>query len=259
MKENILAVLLTVAGGLAVAIPAAPAAEFDQTHALYGNVLKRFTKDNLVDYAGLKADRKDLDTYLDQVAAVPEATFQQWSRTDQLAFLINLYNAQTLGLIVDHYPLNSIREIGVFPRAPWKKKIVRLHGAITTLYDLENDLIRRKYPEYPQIHFALVCAAMGCPPMRAEPYAGARLEAQFQDQGKRFMATPHKNRVEAQEKVVYLSKIFDWYAADFGKNSAAIIKFVEPYFPEAARKDLQQGGFKIKHTDYDWALNEWRK
>lgn len=236
-----------------------PAADFDQQHALFGRVLSRHVTNGLVNYSALQADRTDLNTYLDQLAAVTEPDFQAWSRADQLAFLLNLYNAQTLGLILDHYPLKSIREIGVLPRAPWKKKIVRLHGGITTLHALENDVIRRHHPEKPEIHFALVCAALGCPPLRSEPYTGARLDAQLRDQGEKFLGTPDKNRVETGTKTLHLSRIFDWYEGDFKKQAGSVQKFVEPFLAPEAAAALRTGAFKIQHTRYDWSLNEFGK
>ena len=232
------------------------AAEFDQTHARLADVLQRFVKDSLVDYAALKADRAGLDTYLGELATVPEADFNRWPETHRLAFLLNLYNAQTLALILDHYPLKSIRDIGVLPLAAWKKPVVRLWGRTTTLQALENDLIRKRHPETPEIHFALVCAALGCPPLRGEPYTGARLDGQLRDQGRQFMAATAKNRVDDAARVVWLSKIFDWYEADFRRPPGSVLAFAEKYFPPDSAAALKAGGFKIKYTDYDWTLND---
>ena len=232
------------------------AAEFDQQHARFAKVLSEFVKDSRVNYAALKAKPDDLGAYLDAVAAVSEAEFKKWNRNDQLALLLNLYNAQTFGLVIDNYPLKSIRDIGVLPLAAWKKKIVRLWGNTTTLSALENDIIRKDYPERPDIHFALVCGAKGCPPLRSEPYVGARLAAQLADQGRQFLADRDKNRVDAAAKVVYLSKIFDWFEGDFKKNAGSATAYAQKFFP-AGTPNLT--GFKVKHTDYDWALNEQGK
>lgn len=243
---------------VALAVSTLSAAAFDHTHARFATVLQTHVKESRVNYAALKAGRAELDGYLDQLAAVPEADFDRWPRAERLAFLLNLYNAQTLALIVDHYPLVSIRDIGVLPLAAWKKPVVRLFGQATTLSALENEVIRRHYPETPEIHFALVCAAVGCPPLRGEPYTAAKLDGQLRDQGRQFLADPTKNRVDAAARVVWLSKIFDWYEKDFGATPAAVLGFTRKYFPAEAAAALQPGGFKIKYTTYDWKLNDAR-
>lgn len=250
---NLQSVLLFI---LAASLTTGRAVEFDQQHAKFAKVLTEFVKDSRVNYAALKAKPDDLRAYLDAVAAVPETEFKKWNRNDQLALLINLYNAQTFGLIIDNYPLKSIREIGVLPLAAWRKSIVRLFGKTTTLFALENEIIRKNYPERPEIHFALVCGAKGCPPLRNEPYVGAKLEAQLTDQGRQFLADREKNRVDATAKIIYLSKIFDWYEGDFKKNAGSVIAYVQKLFP-AGTPNLT--GFKTKHTDYDWSLNEQSK
>jgi hypothetical protein len=231
------------------------AAEFDHTHARYGRVLAAHVRDGLVDYAALKPARAELDAYLAELAVVGEADFARWADADRLACLLNLYNAQTLALILDHYPLGSIRDIGVLPLAAWKKPVVRLFGTARSLSYLENDLIRKRWPTVPEIHFALVCAARSCPPLRAEPYVGARLPAQLAEQGRRFLATPEKNRVDPARKVVWLSKIFDWYAEDFRRDGRSVTDFATRYFPAESAAALRAGGFKVKFTDYDWQLN----
>lgn len=254
-----LAALLTVivAGPLAAADSADP--DFDQTHATFGRVLDQFVKDGRVDYAGLKTNRTGLDAYLSQVAAVPQAEFARWSRDEQLALLINLYNAQTFALIIDHYPLKSIRDIGVLPLAPWQKKIVHLFGRVITLNDLEHDIIRTDYPEVPEIHFALVCAAVSCPPLRSEPYVASRLKEQLADQTRQFFAQKDKNHVDIAAQRVYLSKIFDWYEDDFEHTAGSVLNYILPYLGETEARAIKAGRFKIHHTDYDWSLNEWKK
>ena len=241
---------------LAFALPALGfAADFDPSHRLYGEVLVRFVQGGLVDYASLKADRGKLDLYLDQLAAVPKDRFKTWSPQERLAFLINLYNASTLRLIIDHYPVKSIKGIGSFFKGPWDQEVVRVFGDTITLNTLEHKIIRPEYRE-PRAHFALVCAAMGCPPLRGEPYAAAELQGQLDDQGRLFLSATHKNRVDAAGRTVYLSPIFKWYAEDFQKKSGSVLSFVEPYFPEGAAKGLPAGGYSVKYTEYDWSLNE---
>lgn len=230
-------------------------AAFDQTHAGFDRLLKRHVRDGWVDYGQFKVDSRPLDDYLNELAAVSRAEFSHWSEKKRLAFLINLYNAATLKLIVDHYPVRSIKDIGGLFSSPWKLEVVRLFGRVTTLHTVEHDILRKQHAE-PRIHFALVCAAKGCPPLRAEAYVASRLDEQLDDQVRLFLATPEKNRVAAKERTVYLSSVFKWFAGDFEKKSGSVLKFIEPYLPETDRRALAGGGLKIRYTDYDWSLNE---
>ncbi len=241
---------------LLLALPVRAAAVFDQTHARLARVLGAFVQNSNVDYAKLKADPAELDAYLGELAAVPAAEFARWPETDRLALLINLYNAQTLRLIIDHYPLQSIRAIGTLPGAAWRELIVRQGGQVMTLSHLENKVIRVQYAE-PRIHFALVCAAVGCPPLRGEPYVGARLNAQLDDQARVFLAESAKNRFDAATGTLYLSPIFKWYDDDFTGPAGSLAAYVRPLLPEAQRNALAHPAkVKVKYTHYDWTLNE---
>lgn len=227
-------------------------ADFDQTHARLDGVLKKYVKAARVNYAALKAHPEELNQYLDEIAAVRNAEFQKWNPSQQIAFLINAYNASTLRLIIDHYPLASIKDIGNLIRGPWDQPVVHLFGETTDLNTLEHKIIRKNYSE-PRIHFALVCAAKGCPPLRGEAYVGARLEEQLIDQAKQFLADPAKNRIDEAGHVVHLSPIFKWYAGDFEKSSGSVLAAIQSYWPGERRAT---DGFKIRYTDYDWSLNE---
>ncbi len=230
---------------------------FDQSHARWGRVLTAVVENGRVDYAKLKTAPAELDSYLQEIATVPAAEFAKWSEADRLALLINLYNAQTLRLIITHYPLKSIRSIGALPGAAWREMIVRQGGRIMTLDHLENKVIRVEYSNEPRIHFALVCAAVSCPVLRGEPYTGARLDAQLADQTKGFLATAEINRFDAATGTLYLSPIFKWYAEDFTKPAGSLAAYVKPFLPEAQRIALVDlAKVKVKFTDYDWALNE---
>ncbi len=230
------------------------AADFNQTHSAFDQVLKINVKEALVDYGALKTRRQSLDQYLVQVASVPEPEFKRWTEPQQLAFLINAYNAYTLQLIIDHHPVKSIKDIGGLFKGPWDQPVVRLFGRTLTLNHLEHDIIRKDHPD-PRFHFALVCAARGCPPLRDEAYVSDRLEEQLDDQARQFLATPAQNRVDAGTRTVHLSPIFKWYGADFEKKHGSVLAALQPYWPKASASALAQGGFKIRYTDYDWSLN----
>lgn len=240
--------------GIALSSQFTAAADFDHSHALFDRVLKRYVHDAAVDYPALKTAPQELDAYLNLLSGVSESDFKHWPEPQQITFLLNAYNAFTLKLIVDHYPVKSIKDIGSFLKGPWDQPVVRLFGKTLTLATIEHKILRQQYAE-PRIHFAMVCAARGCPPLRSEAYRADQLDRQLDDQARQFLATPGKNRVDAAERVVYLSPIFKWFSGDFEKKSGSVMAFVQPYFPETARRALEQGHVKIEYTDYDWSLN----
>lgn len=244
---------------------------FDHAHTLYDGVVKRNVTDGKVNYAALKADSKALDQYLANVAAVPEAQFKSWDETRRLAFLVNLYNAATLRLILDHYPPKSIKDIGSFFKGPWDQPVVRLFGNTITLNTLEHEMLRKQYQE-PRLHMALVCAAKGCPPLRSEAYTAERLNEQLDDQSRRYLASAAGLRIDRTNHEVHLSAIFKWYGGDFSRKYApstgftglnkterAVANFCARYLPAADRKFLEAGGYAVKFLDYDWSLNEQKE
>lgn len=228
------------------------AAGMELAHARLEAVLKSRVSEGRVDYAGLKSHPTELDRYLESLAQTDRAEFNAWPEADRLAFLINAYNAYTLRLIRDHYPLRSIRDIGNLLKGPWDQPVVRIYGETLSLDALEHQVIRRDYRE-PRIHFALVCAAKGCPPLRAEAYVGARLETQLNDQTRAFLADSSKNRVEVATKTVFLSPIFKWYQEDFDRHAGSVLAALKPHWPELP---ATTDGFRIRYTEYDWTLND---
>lgn len=260
MKQKIAAMAFLVFIPLGAFLAGAPpghlaASDFDHSHALFGKVLRTFVEDGSVDYAGLERNPADLKAYLGRLASISKKEFRDWSEPEQIAFLCNLYNAATLQLIIDHYPVESIKKIGGRWKGPWKQEVVSLFGEKVTLDHVEHDLIRKDYKE-PRVHFALVCAARSCPPLRGEPYTPEKLDEQLEDQGRIFMNAPSKNRVDLENRTVYLSKIFKWFSGDFEEASGSVLAFVRPYFPEDISKQLEDGEFAVEYMDYDWALND---
>jgi len=244
---------------LLLAALCAGAADFDHSYAQFDAVLKKHVRNARVDYPALKAGRAPLDATLKQFGAVTEGEFGRWTQPQQLAFLINLYNAATLQLIIDHYPLRSIKDIGNILKGPWKQEVVPLLGHTTTLDYLEHGVLRKRYNE-PRVHFAIVCASIGCPPLRAEAYTADRLDAQLADQGRAFLQTPEKNRVDAADGTLFLSPIFKWFSEDFEKKSGSVVAFVTPFFAPADQSVLRtRRDLKIRYTDYDWSLNDLKR
>lgn len=245
----LLAVLLLVAGSL-------PAAEFDHSHAALDRVLKARVQDERVNYAALKAAPEDLKAWLTSAGSVTETEFTRWSRPQRLAFLINLYNAAALQLVIDHYPVKSIKDIGGFFKGPWKQEVVPLFGQRVTLDYLEHGVLRPEYQE-PRVHFAIVCAAKGCPPLRAEAFVADRLEQQLAEQGRIFLGSRAKNYFDASTGTLHLSPIFKWFSADFESGSGSVVKYVTPFFPAAVQEQIRRApSVRVRHTAYDWSLNE---
>lgn len=224
-------------------------------NSLYAEVLKRHVRDGLVDYAALKSNRAPLDAYLEMMGTVDP---ENLSRNGQLAFYINLYNAATLRLIVDHYPVESIKDIGSFFSSPWKASIVTLNGELVSLDHIEHEIIRARFNES-RIHFALNCSAISCPILHDEPYSAGKLERQLSGATTRFINDGSKNYLLG--RVLYISKIFDWFSGDFPED---IARWVERYsrdrlrgqFEEAAQKGTP---LRVEYLKYDWSLNDQAK
>lgn len=229
-------------------------------HGPFDRLLRRHVVDGLVDYAAFQA-APEFAGYLDQLARVDPDSL---GRADQLALWINAYNSYTIALINRHGERRSIRNINkslgfVKGYGPWQEKLAVVHGKAYSLDDIEQRIIRPRFAE-PRIHFALVCAALGCPPLRSEAYWGERLEAQLEDQAAVFLTrTPTKNRVDLATRTVYLSRVFEFrdYEKDFGGTKEAIGRFVARYYPAGSgeRDLLESGAFRLEYTDYDWRLN----
>ncbi len=245
----------------------ANAQEFDHTHHFFDRVVKEFVRDGMVNYTGMKANPGELDLYLAVLARVKEAEFDSWDESHKLAYLINLYNAATLRLILDDYPLKSIKDIGNFFKGPWDQPVVPLFGETITLDTLEHEILRKDFSE-PRIHVALVCAAMGCPPLRSEAYSAANLDTQLDDQAVQFLNNPIKFRIDWQKDEVHLSPIFKWYGNDFIKKytptegyekfnikERAVLHFCSAYLSSEDQLYLKTQRYSVKYLDYDWSLN----
>lgn len=223
------------------------ATAFDHSHAELDAAMKAYVVEGMVDYAGLLNNRTGLDSYVAKTSAVSESAFNGWTKEQQLAFLINVYNAETVQLILDNWPVKSIRDIGNFISTAQDKKVVTLFGKATTLNYVEHDLLRAKYSE-PRIHFAIVCAAISCPELRSEAFTPDKLEAQLADQAKGFMEDKTKNEYKNGE--LELSKIFDWFEEDFTTDGKTLADYVNPWF------DADVSKADVDFKDYDWDLNK---
>jgi hypothetical protein len=217
-------------------------------HSPFSALLAKYVQKGGVRYAEWHAsgdDRQALDDYLATLAAVEPSALTRYQR---LAFWINAYNAFTLDLVLDQYPLESIRDID----SPWKRKLVTVEGRSLSLDEIENEIIRPGWKE-PLVHFGLHCAAVGCPPLRPEAYEGPRLHEQLEEQARAFLADGTANRVDESGRL-HLSKIFEWYREDFEQNRGSLVKWLTPYLPALEGRTAKD--VKISFADYDWSLNE---
>lgn len=231
----------------------------------YGDVLQTYVNDQgLVNYTALQANRAQLDRFNQSLGEVTPETYAGWNEAEQIAFLINAYNAFTLQSIIDQQPLkDSIRDIS----GVWNRRKFVLAGKEKTLDNIEHDILRKDFNE-PRIHVALVCAAMSCPPLRNEPYLPEQLDTQLDDQTVKFASSPHGFSLDQQDKRVYLSSIFKWYGQDFeqtygiktkfnGNNKQrAVLNYLTPVLNSESQKFLEQEDYKVKYLDYDWSLNK---
>lgn len=233
-----------------------PGDGFDHGHTRWATVLEGFVDEaGRVDYRGLKADPEPLHLYLRELARVDDAAYRSWSREQQLAYLINLYNAQTIDLVMRHYPLASIKDIGSLLRGPWGQPVVSLFGRLTTLDNLEHKIIRSMFAE-PRTHFALVCAARSAPVLRREPYRATVLDEQLDDQARRFIRDPARNRVDTGRAVLHLSPVFKWFEGDFTAEGGTVEDFVMGYLDPEVAALLRERTVAVVYRVYDWTLND---
>jgi hypothetical protein len=256
---------------LTLLLIAQTAIAFDHRHAEWSALLKQHValinngNASQVSYAGFKTDRAALQRYLDGLSAVGEADYRRWSKPQQLALLINAYNAFTVDLILTRYPdLKSIKDLGSVLQSPWKKTFFTLLGKERSLDDVEHGMIRAPGAfDEPRIHAAVNCASIGCPMLRDEAFTADRLDTQLDDSMRRFLADRSRNRFEAAGNTLSVSKIFDWYKGDFEQGHQGFTSLDATFARYAdalgdtpqARNAIRKGGPNIRYLDYDWALN----
>ena len=246
--------------GVKVPRPAGPVIQptsFD--HAGFTAILDGVVdEDGYVDYAALKAHPGALDAYVVRLAQTDPVNLPD---ADRLAFWLNAYNAYTLYLVRERYPVGSILGTDTGPfipgvNSPFAAEFAVVGGERMSLDDIEHGVVREEFDE-PRVHFALVCAAVSCPPLRDEAYRGDALDDQLDDQGRRFIRNPLRNQVDLNRGEVVLSKIFDWFKKDFGDSSDDVQRFLAPYAAtEAERAALAAARLDVEYADYDWSLND---
>ena len=247
---------LVAASLLATAASAAP-----PDYTVWQDLLaKHYDPARGMNYKALKAnDKATLDRLRQSLAQVDVKAL---SPKDQLAYWINLYNVSTVAVVVDSYPVESIRDISTDPVVRlnvFKKDSVKTKQGAMSLNDVENEKIREGFKD-PRIHFAINCAAKSCPSIRPEPYVGERLDQQLDDQARRFLNGPLGVRLEKDGDglTLHVTKILDWFKDDFEKWGGGRVAFVRKYLPADKQKQLDaaRGKVDLDFDDYDWKLND---
>lgn len=207
---------------------------------------------HLFDYAALKAsedDRRKLSGYLKSLAAIDPRAY---SRNEQMAYWINLYNALTIFVIVPRYPVESIKDIksGIIDYGPWNLELFPLQGDKLTLNQIEHGILRPIWKD-PRIHYAVNCASLGCPNLAAQAYRADNLE-QLLEQGATDYIN-HPRGVQVNNGKLVTSSIYDWFKEDFGDNNAGVLAHLKQYAEPGLAASLD--GFDSFDDYYDWTLN----
>jgi len=269
---------------LLIALPPGGAAAqgFDHEHAAWTALLRKHVvlldggKASQVRYAGFQQDRGALRSYLEVLSKVTPQEFEGWSKAQRMAFLINAYNAFTIEKILTRYPdIQSIWDFGKFFGNPFRDRFFTLLGQSSFLDRIEHEILRKPgaYDE-PRVHYVVNCASVGCPMLREEAYVAQRLEAQLEEQARRFLSDRSRNRYDPGSGRLEVSRIFDWFKEDWtsgyrgfeGKGEP--IRSREQYFASYAalladdpggQKRLLDQNAGMRFLEYDWTLNDARR
>ena len=207
-----------------------------------------------VDYGRFSdADKQALKSYIEHLAATAVSSL---NRDEQMAFWINLYNALTVDLVLDHYPVGSILKInispGFFSVGPWGKKLAMVGGEELSLDDIEHRILRPIWRD-PRIHYAVNCASLGCPNLALEAYTAENVERLLEANAVAHVNHPRGARFENGELIV--SSIYRWFVADFGGGNAGVLKHLRQYARGELAANIARNNF-IGGDEYDWSIND---
>lgn len=236
IKKHVILFLATVLPLITMAKPEKAGPDY----SIWNKLLeKHVSSKGQVDYKGFKEDAAQLDIYLEELAQNPVQS--DWPRAHKMAYWINAYNAFTVKLIVDNYPVKSIRNLN--EGNPWDVKWIKLGNKTYSLNNIEHDILRPQFNDA-RIHFAVNCAAKSCPPLANQAFTANNLEELLNKQTRQFINNGTYNNLSTNE--VRISKIFEWYKGDFGDIQAYLNKYADKKINEKA---------KVSYQEYDWALN----
>lgn len=234
-------------------------------HSAWDGLLKTYIHPdesglNRVDYAAFKAKgRAALKAY---IASLQKVDVTKLDQTSQVAFWANLYNAKTIEIVLDHYPVKSIKKISLggslfstFTGGPWDAKVVKINGVELTLNDIEHKILR-KFLKDPRVHYAVNCASIGCPNLQTAAFTHDKLEDQLNAGAAAYINNPRGVTIESGK--ITASKIYSWFDDDFGGSESGVLSHLKKF----AKPDLKAKLAKINAIDgyaYDWSLNDIAK
>ena len=200
-----------------------------------------------------KANRQMLKDYIGSLTALP---ISRYSRGEQQAYWVNLYNSLTVDLILSHYPVESSTDIdispGFFSFGPWDKKLIQVEGQMLSLNDIEHRILRPIWRD-PRLHYVLNCASLGCPNLPGQPLSAANSGQALDEAARTYVNHPRGARMEEGEVVV--SKIYNWFSEDFGESEKSILSHIRKYAAPELINELK-GRTEIDDYEYDWKLND---
>lgn len=222
----------------------------DVSHEKWDQLLKKYvTAQGVVNYEGFLKEKKQVDAYLEYLNKNPPQA--NWANNEKLAFWINTYNAATIKLIIDNYPVQSIQDLQPTFKIPfihdvWHKEFFQIGNEDRSLDEVEHGILREEFDE-PRIHFAVNCASISCPKLRNEAYVANKLDEQLNAQARYFVNTDRYNQISANQ--IKVSRIFKWFSGDFTQNGS-LIDFLNKYSDIKINKEAE-----IDYLEYNWNLN----
>ena len=239
-------------------------AEFDHSHAAFDALLKKHVKDGRLDYRGVIEDKAVLAAYIDELESVRPDELKAWSREQQYAFWINVYNAHVIQVVIEDYPVRSIKDLGgaIFGQI-WDKEFIELAAFHPegdddklSLNDVEHGILRPQFKDA-RVHAAVNCASFSCPVLMAGAFTADQLEEQLERQMRAFVNDSVRNGIDPKGKRLELSELFKWFSEDFERDAGSVRDYVVKYARPEVVEFVKQA--KLGYRDYDWSLNDTAK
>ena len=231
-----------------------------QDHKLFTDVLKKYVKNGLVDYKYLKGNN-NFDKYLTQLS---NSNPDKLNRDEKLAFWINAYNAFTIQVVTENYPIESITDLHtggkiiayLLGKTVWDKEFISINSKKYSLNDIEHKILRKM--NEPRIHFSIVCASISCPELLNEAFETSTLEKQLESQTRKFLNDTTRNSFDLKNRQANISEIFNWFDEDFGESDKNVLMFISKYVPKNISEDIKSNisKWELSYNDYNWNLNE---
>ena len=234
---------------------------FDHAHAAFNALLEKHVKDGWLDYQGVIEDKAQLTAYIAELQGVTPSELNAWSREQQYAFWINVYNAHVIQVVIDNYPVRSIKDIGgaVFGQI-WDKEFIKLQAFhpegdddLLSLNDVEHGILRPTFKDA-RVHAAVNCASYSCPVLMAGAFTADKLEEQLERQMRGFVNDPLRNKITPTGKRAEISEIFKWFEDDFKRDHGSIREYLQKYIRSEAAESLAKA--ELDYLDYGWSLND---